>query len=260
MSHPTAATIPHIPVTNPAYGSGIYRRRVRLTRSPGAMLAEMEDCNHGFKTVVEHDGEQVSAIRGEALRTPLTTCNEALSQLQRLVGASIRCSAVELNVIADARANCTHWLDLTVLAINQIPRESDTRLYDVAVTDEINGLSQLRVYLDGELVHDWRARGMELLGPGRLAGCTLFRGFATWASKRFEGDELESALVLQRGNFVAQARRKDPHGSDSGQSAKAHGRGAVCYSYSPGNVERATHPPDSVRDFTDAPEQLLRFV
>lgn len=260
MSQTAAVSIPTIPVTNPEYGTGVFRRRIRLVRSAGFMLAELEDCHHGFRAVVEYDHERVVAIKGEALRTPLSTCPAALSQLQRLVGASIRCSAAELIAIAGASANCTHWLDLTVLAISQIRREEDERLYDVVVTDENNGESMLRVYRDSKLVHDWRASGMELIVSGKLTGQTLFRGFTSWASKQFEGDEMEAALVLQRGNFVAQSRRIAPLHSDHAHPASNHGRGSVCYSYSPGIVEHAMTIPNSERDFTDTPEQLLRFV
>lgn len=244
---------------NPDYGTGIYRRRIRLAPSPGRIAAELEDCNHGFRAVITHDGHVVTGIDGDSPRVPMTTCPEALAPLQRLVGVEVNHTASELNAIAGPRSNCTHWLDLTVLAINHILRDEGVRQYDVEVTDEVEGISELRVYLNGALIHDWRARAFDLLGPGDLSGRPLLRGFAAWAGEVFEGDQREAAFVLHKGNFVAQARRHHPL-AGLGRRPSEHGMGPVCYSYSPGNVERAEHCEDSVRDFTDTPEQLLRFV
>lgn len=256
--------IPLVPITNPDYGHGVYRRRVRLEPGAGRMAGAIEDTNHGFRVVVHHRDGVVTAIDGEAMRTPLSTCAEALTPLRRLVGASVHAAAHELNTLAGARANCTHWLDLACLAINHIPRQSDAdltgpRQYDVEVTDEVDGLAELRVFLDGRLVHEWQSQGMQLRAPQLLADKTLFRGFSAWARECFAGDELEAAVVLQRGVFVAQARKTAVDPVLAARPASEFGREAVCYSYSPGNAERAFHVVDSMRDFTDTPEQLLRF-
>lgn len=245
---------------NPHYGSGVYRRRIRLAAGVGAVVGELEDCNHGFRVAVSHDGERVTAIDGEALRVPYNTCPEALGNLRRLVRTPLGLSARELNAIADPTSNCTHWLDLTVLAIGQAARgATPVRQYDVEVTDEVDGVACARVWRDGELVHDWRTGDFVLSAPAHLAGNTLFRGFAAWASQAFAGDEQEAAFVLQKGYFVAQARRFDVDAA-AGRLAADHGMGQVCFSYSAGNAERARRQPHTVRDFTDTPEQLLRFL
>ena len=80
-----------------------------------------------------------------------------------------------------------------------------------------------------------------------------------WASETFEGDALEAAGALQRGYFVAQARRYrfDPP-EDNPATADGMAPGA-CYSYGAGVVERAFRSGVTVRDFTHAPDKLLRF-
>lgn len=244
---------------NPDFGTGCYRRRIRLAAENGAVIGELEDTNHGFRVRLSHDGERVTAIDGDALRVPYNTCPESLRNLQRLAGVALDTDTSRLYAIADPLSNCTHWLDLTVLAIGQAARGSALRQYDVEVTDAVDGVSEARVWCDDELVHDWRASDFTLRAPTLLAGKTLFQGFAAWAREAFAGDEQEAAFVLQKGFFVAQARRFDIDAA-AGRFAAEFGRGPVCYSYSADNADRARRLPDTVRDFTDTPEQLLRFL
>tara|TARA_R110000772_G_scaffold213761_2_gene324309 strand:+ start:15421 stop:16185 length:765 start_codon:yes stop_codon:yes gene_type:complete len=253
-------SIPVLPITNPHYGTGVYRRRIRLMPGEGHVCAELEDNNHGFRVGIEHDGRSITGITGDALRTPLSTCPGALARLQRLVGANVHSDATQLSRRADPASNCTHWLDLCILAINHIPRGAVDRQYDVAVTDERDGASELSVHCNGVAVHLWHASGLALTAPEPLAGRTLFRGFSSWARDCFSGDALEAALVLQRGNFVAQARRFADALGKANEPVKKHQNGNVCYSYSAEIVEQAIHRPHSVRDFTETPELLLKFV
>lgn len=252
--------IPELPITNPGYGAGVYRRRIRLVPEDRCIVAELEDNNHGFRVRVEHDGQRITRITGDALRTPLSTCPAALSRLQRLVGADVHSDAAQLSRRADPASNCTHWLDLTLLAINHIPRGTGTRQYDVAVTDAQDGVSSLSVQCNGVIVHSWQASGLALTAPEALAGRTLFRGFSAWARECFDKDALEAALVLQRGNFVAQARRFANPLGDASEPVAAHQNGNVCYSYSPEVLTHAVRAPNSMRDFSETPELLLKFV
>ena len=87
---------------NPNYGEGIFRRRIRLTAIPGSgtqpdIFGELEDTQHGFRTRIEHDGEKVTAIHGDPVRYPVSTCPGALGPLQELVGVVLGTSAEEIN-------------------------------------------------------------------------------------------------------------------------------------------------------------------
>lgn len=65
--------------------------------------------------------------------------------------------------------------------------------------------------------------------------------------------------MLQRGYLVAQGRRYDKQAS-AGMSVTSHKeRHGACFSYSEGAVERAVVTSGSDRDFTHAPELLLRL-
>jgi len=248
---------------NPAYGMGVFRRRIRLWREDHLLHGALEDCNHGFVVAIAHDGTKVTAIDGQHKRVPFSTCGGAIVPLQTLVGCELSSTALVLRTHAGPRANCTHWLDLAVLAIVHSQRADAVCEYDIEVTDEnaMGDAQELRVWRNGVLVHDWRYQMGVIVSPEILNGATLFQGFSSRAAAVFtDEDELEAALILQKGNFVAQARRFDLE-SQVGDRASAHKEMAgVCFSYSPERSSDAIRLAGTLRDFTNTPELLLKFV
>jgi len=247
---------------NPAYGSGIFRRRIRLWKEGRLLRGALEDCNHGFTVAITHDGKKITAVAGGPERIPFNTCSGAIKPLQRLVGCDLGLNAQALLTHAGPRANCTHWLDLAVLTIVHGSRAEPVREYDVEVADENpNGDPQIvRVLRNGVLIHEWLSKDGVIVSPGPMQGVTLFQGFSSRAAAAFtDADELEAALVLQKGNFVGQARRFDLIKLvGQGASTEEMMRGA-CFTYSAERSEGAFRLPDSLRDFTSTPEQLLQF-
>jgi hypothetical protein len=247
---------------NPDYGKGLYRRRILLRNEPGGVIAELEDCNHGFRVRVSHDGETVTAVEGEALRVPMTTCPGAVVPLRALAGIALGSSALQILKRVDIRSNCTHLYDLSLLAIAQAHRGTPQRQYDVVVHDQ-TGKQQpaaAEVYRDQQLVHRWLTRDSRIVEPGELKGNTVMQGFTFWANRRFQGDDNEAAFVLQKGLFVAAARILDMsrvHRDPATAHTFMHG---ACYSYSSPQLEQALRLGDTVRDFTHSPEQLLKFL
>lgn len=242
---------------NPNFGSGIYRRRIRLRGQPGTVAAELEDCNHGFRLILRHDGEKVTAIEPEALRVPLTTCSGALEPIRDLIGMPLATDTRDINHRVDPKANCTHLYDLSVLAIHHSLRGETERLYDVAIPDEKDGPTTATVALDGNTVLTWIIADWTLCNDGDLHGKTLGKGFGEWAGHYFQGDEREAAFILQKGYFVSGARRYDINTLGGKPVTDAYGM--ACYSYSPGVIENAVRNTNSIRDFTDTPDQLLKF-
>jgi len=247
---------------NPSYGSGVFRRRIRLWREGMTLHGMLEDCNHGFTVAIAHDGKVITAVAGEPKRIPFNTCDGAIEPLQRLVGCDVGATALALMTHAGPRANCTHWLDLAVLTIVHGQRAEAVREYDIEVPDEnAAGDQPLRVRRNGVLVHDWLCHNSVIVSPTPLKGVTLFQGFSSKAAAVFtDADELEAALVLQKGNFVGQARRFDLIAL-VGQSASADDTmSGACFTYSSERSAQAFRLPDTLRDFTTTPEQLLRFI
>jgi hypothetical protein len=248
-------------IANPRYGAGLYRRRIRLTRSDGYVDAALEDDCHGFTLRLEHDGSRVTAVAGDALRVPLNTCAGAFKPLQGLVGVALDAPVASIIAGVPPRGNCTHLFDLSLLALAHVSQANPVRVYDVEVVDQAQEGKPARaeVFLNGESIHRWQLARMAIVEPEVFAGRPVMRGFAAWANEAFAGQQLEAAMVLSRGVFVACSRLFDMS-EIGGQPALNHTNMlGACYSYSGGVVEHAIRNHDTVRDFSDAPEALLTF-
>jgi hypothetical protein len=254
-------TSPPEPPGNPHYGAGLYRRRIRLSREARQIHGELEDDCHGFRVTLQHDGKVVTAVTGAALRVPMSTCGGALQPLQQLVDMPLDAPVSTIVATLNPRSNCTHWYDLSLLALAHAAHSETVRVYDIEVDDQPADGSAARaeVFHNGHSIHRWLLDRTEIVEPVAFAGRPMLKGFSLWASEAFEGLEREAAFVLSKGVFVAFSRLFDMSGL-GGQSALEHAnmRGA-CYTYSDGVVDAAVRNHDSVRDFSDTPEQLLTF-
>ena len=250
---------------NPNYGSGCFRRRISLEQDGEQVTGYLEDTNHGFGVVLDFVDHKLSHIDAKTIRTPFNTCPGAIEKLQPLIG--LDCSQVhnskDLNLLANATANCTHLLDLTVLTIlfyRSDAEQKRQRQYDVMVSDADANGSDCQVFCDGVLIHRWQAHQFTILEPQALQGKVLYKGFAQWANEHF-ADELENqaAFVLQKGYFVAQARLYDIDAL-AGEKADLHeSMVGVCYTYQPDVAAQAYRLENTTRDFSHSEEQLLKF-
>lgn len=254
--------------TNPDYGSGVFRRRIRLLREGdhhhGQVHGALEDCNHGFQSTVLYQNGLVTEIKPQFMRIPFTTCSGAGQPLQKLAGAAVRSSPAELLAIAPPLANCTHLHDLTLLAIAHSQCEHKVVQYDVEVTDAREGISDLRVwrstgYGDKTLIHHWLSSNYAILSPAHLKDKPLFMGFSRWANAQFSGVENEAAFVLQKGNLVSIGRMLDVEAMTGSRAIDENDR-VACFTYSPQNSSAAVRIGNTVRDFTDHEEKLLKFL
>ncbi|SMB22682.1 conserved protein of unknown function [Sterolibacterium denitrificans] len=246
---------------NTNYGSGVFRRRLHWQATPGCVAVALEDSNHGFRLRLRHDGRQITAVEAEPVRHPFTTCPEAVSNVQQISGLALA-DAAGLRARLPQATNCTHLVDMALLAASHAGAARQERHYDIAVADERDGLTAARITCDGQPIHAWTIRNHVIETPAELAGRPVMRGFYAWAAAQFgETNDLalEAAQLLQRGYFVAQARRsvylpveRYPARSD-GMTVGA------CYSYNTGAVERALRIHGSVRDYSKSAERLLQF-
>jgi hypothetical protein len=251
---------------NPAYGDGCYRRRIRLVSAPGRVDAQLEDTNHGLCVTVYHDDHRVTGLDAETKRIPFDTCPGATRPLEALTGLALSRDASELISQTRPQANCTHLFDLTILAICHAARCRDEghgeRIYDITLEDQRGDQPQAcEIYLNGTRIHRWLTRDWVITAPENLAGKVLYKGFREWAAAAFSGDAAEAAFALQKGYFVGHARRYDL-ASLTGEEAILHKdvmQGA-CYTYSSPQIDVARRTANTVRDFSDTPEQLLTFA
>ncbi|MBW2940751.1 DUF2889 domain-containing protein [Zhongshania aquimaris] len=247
---------------NPNYGLGRYRRRIRLTSIGNSVHGELEDSNHAFRCEISHDGERVTDIQSEVLRIPFNTCPGASEPIRKLIGLSLCDDIQELIPHTDTSGNCTHLLDLALLAIRHARRQESERVYDICIEDQQGEqTAQAEILANGELVHSWQTHNWEIIEPAPLTGKVLYKGFSQWASATFSGDIKEAAFALQKGYFVSSARRYNIN-AQAGLPAAEHMDVMLgaCYSYSSPQIEVALRTANSARDFSDTPEQLLMFL
>lgn len=243
---------------NPRYGSGVFRRRVRVRVAARVIEVDLEDSNHAFRLAVRHDGERLMAIEPDYVRHPFTTCPESGVHLAGLAGRALH-DLPEARRLLETRVSCTHLVDMLGLALAHLHETGFACLYDIAVDDEREGRTRARISCDGEPVHDWTIAQHAIVEPETLLDRPMLQGFHAWAREAFDSRPFEAALMLQRGYFVAQARR---YSTDPEREHPAAGDGVpdgVCYSYSTPVVARARRIEGSKRNFTNDADALLRF-
>ncbi len=247
--------------SNPAYGSGVYRRRLRLRAAKGRVDVELEDSNHAFCLLLLHDGQRVLKVDAEVRRHPFVTCSEASARLLPLVGADIRTDdSAALRQRLPQSANCTHLHDMAMLALaHSRDQPSFVRTYDISVADERDGLTAARIDCDGEQVHAWQVCSDAVAEPLEYAGKPMKRGFYVWASRHYSDMPLEAAVALQRGYFVAQSRRVARLPFQDFPASADNMPDGTCYSYNHDVVARALRIEGTVWDLTYKPELLLQF-
>lgn len=246
--------------TNPDYGNGIYRRRIVLVRQDNRVEARLEDNNHAFSLTLDHDGQHITGVDGQALRYPLSTCPQAMTRLQEFVGLPLAMTAQDLHRQVAARENCTHWYDLLVLAIRHSQREQTQREIEIAIDDPEDGVSNCRVWIDGELLIDWQCCNWVIEQPAQYKGISLSSGFSAWTRDEFSGNALEAALVLQKGYLVAQSRRYDLNITGGMPISDLQSPTGACYSYTTGVFEQAIIQKDYSKDFTHRRDKLALFT
>lgn len=247
---------------NPDYGTGCYRRRIRLVKGDGFVRGELEDTNHGFSVKVFHDGNVVTAIEPDAKRFPYTSCPGAIEPIKGYIGTNIHTGIRELNLHMPSSANCTHLLDLTIMSIRHAANAHPVRQWDIRITDQTSDSDSIcSVNRDGEEIFCWHARDLQLSHPPELSGKPFYLGFGRWASQYFKTEELEAAFMLQKGYFVSLARHFDME-KMAGEPALASqdGMRGACYTYSSPAIEHGLRTSGSMRDFTDCEEKLLKFL
>lgn len=245
--------------------SGSYRRALLVvTRAPGVVVADMEDDFHRFRVVLEHDGSRVTAVQGEGLRTPWTTCGDAGVALAPLVGAALGADPLAAAEHADPKANCTHMFDIAALAFNHAAAGRDRRRYDVELPPFVEGQCHPRLWRDGQLLLEWTlGRGddgrRQIIDPPPYSEPPFLGGFMRWAAATFDPDTAEAAIVLRRACDIGMGRQMDLDAIPVAMELSDHMLG-VCYTMQPGQVEVSRRNVGQIRDFTTVPEALLADV
>jgi len=178
-----------------------FRRRLRVATGPDWVRSALEDDYHCMRVTVRHDGRLATAVHGEMLRAPWTTCPGAPAQLRETFeGVALSDFAAR----GDKTANCTHLHDLALLAAAHA-FDAQPLVYDIYVADPVDGLRCAEIRRDGARVLGWSDRAMQLVEPAELAGTNLM-GLRDWIAT-LAAPQREAARLLQWASIIANGRQ-----------------------------------------------------
>lgn len=232
-----------------------YRRRIRIEPRPGVVLAMLEDDMHCMAVTLRHAGGVVSAVEPVMQRAPWTTCPGARAQL---VATFAGLPLTEITAKREKRANCTHLHDLAVFAAAHA--DGAPLVYDVLVSDPIEGERLLELRRDGAPVLLWREHAGLIVEPATANGLMLHQ-LRDWIAT-LPVDLQEPARVLQWAGLVAHGRTIPIE-----QQSRATDLPPNCYTFQPERAVTAERVGE-LRDFNEgtgepldriAAEQLARL-
>lgn len=216
-----------------------YRRRIRIVPGDGAVVAMLEDDMHCMAVRLRHADGRVTAVEPVMERAPWTTCPGARAQLVATFAGQ---PLAEVTARREKRANCTHLHDLAVLAA---AHAGDARalIYDILVSDPVDGERLLELRRDGAPLLRWRERHGRLVEPASAEGLPLI-ALRDWIAG-LPAAEHEPARALQWAGLVAHGRTIPLE-----EQSVARDMPANCYTFQP---ERAPHARriGITRDFSD---------
>ena len=200
-----------------------------------------------------HRRGRISGIEACVARGPATSCGTATAPLDRLRGLAVNGDLTALRERLPPVLNCTHLTDLAHWAFRSAAGQtSQRREVSIEVPDEAGAAVWIAVTRDGIPIHRWLIKDYQIIEPASLCGKPVMRGFLSWAREHFSGEELDLAVMLQRGVFVARGRRHLVDLSPPVPLKAAAAMRDACHSYSQEHFETATTIVGYVRDFSQA--------
>ena len=222
-----------------------FRRRFIVTPASDRVSSEVEDDYHCMGVTLHHDGKTVTKVAAVMQRAPWTTCPGAVAMLEQTF------NGVSLDGIVargQKRANCTHLHDLAVLAAAHVS-DSDPLVYDLLVSDPIEGRRQAELRRDGTRVLHWVQAEDRIVEPAELAGVN-FNQMRPWIDSLDPAGQ-EAVRLLRWGTILAHGRTTSwERQSDSSRLPLGN-----CYTFQPERAAVAKRV-GVVRDFSQGARPL----
>jgi hypothetical protein len=220
-------------------------RRFVVTPAAGKVVSEVEDDYHCMRVTIQHDSKIATAIKGEMIRAPWTTCPGAPVQLEQTF------NGVALDAFVargQKQANCTHLHDLATLAAAHAHDEAPI-VYDILVGDPVDGQREAELRRNGSAILGWALQGTELVAPAELAGLSLFK-LGPWI-ETLSPDMQEAARVFRWGSLIANGRL-----IPLADQSDATRMPPNCYTFQPDRA-RIAKRVGVIRDFSNGNEKPL---
>lgn len=237
------------------WGTGIFRRQIRLAVDGAVVEAALADDYQRFALRLVHDGTTIVAVEADTVRIPWTACPGAAVALRALEGQPLAALADPRAHGIDPRQHCTHLFDLVTLVAAHARDDGLRRFDDIAVPDRRDGATRATLWRDGAELLTWDVVGDQIVAPEPFAGRHLSGSFAAWATGALEADRAEAAIVLRRATLMGSGRSADI--DDAARASDYAGFVGSCFTFQPERVEGARRRWGSAWDFTDDPGALL---
>lgn len=222
-----------------------YRRRFLVTSGPGWARSDLEDDFHHMHVTVRHADGIATAIEPVMERWPWTTCPLAGAELQRtFIGQPLAAFAGH----GDKLQNCTHLYDLATLAAAHAGDE-ETLVYDVLVSDPVEGRRQAELRRNGVTVMRWADQGGRFIEPAELAGTSLY-DMRAWLDG-LDPERQEQARILRWGSMVSHGRTLPLE--EQSDASRMQPR---CFTFQPRNAAEARRIGE-IRDFSGGAQEPL---
>jgi hypothetical protein len=228
-------------------GAPGFTRRLRITALRGKVRSEVEDDFHHMRVTIEHDGEVAHMVKAELLRAPWSTCPEAVLKCEQTF---TQVELKEFTAKRDKAYNCTHLYDLALLAAAHAHDEA-VLVYDVFVTDPIDGKRHAQLKRNGEMLLQWWDREYHIVEPPALAGMKLME-MREWIDAQ-DPPQQEAARILQWASLIAHGRIIPLE-----QQSDASRMRPSCYTFQPEQAARAKRI-GIARDFSGGSVQPLEL-
>ena len=217
------------------------------------MTVELEDNFHHFRLSLDHDGTKVTAVAAETVRHPWSLCPLAIRQLDQFVGRPLVSDQGEIAQGIDAAEQCTHLMDLAVLAISAAARGVDYRRYDMTAARLPGRRMSARLRRNDGMAIDLELDDSRIISPPEFAGVSVKRGFSKWANGTLPADLAEAMLLFRRTIFIGGGRRDLDARTTAASGARNLG---ACFVMQPERAARALRMVGSTLEFEDGKSPL----
>jgi hypothetical protein len=222
-----------------------FRRRFIVTPAPNRVSSEVEDDYHCMGVTIHHDGTTATRVEAVMQRAPWTTCPGAIAMLEQTFKGVPLAGFVARGA---KRTNCTHLHDLATLAAAHA-FDSKPLVYDILVSDPIEGRRQAQLRRDGTTVLGWVQVDGRIVEPAELAG-VAFDQMRAWMDS-LDPARQEAARLLRWGDILAHGRTVAwERQSDSSRLPVGN-----CYTFQPERITAAKRV-GAIRDFSQGAQPL----
>lgn len=222
-----------------------FRRRLIVAPAADRVKSEVEDDYHCMGVTVHHDGTVATKIEAVIQRAPWTTCPGAIAVIeQTFTGVPLAGFAAR----GEKKANCTHLHDLAVLAAAHAFDQGPI-VYDILVSDPIDGRREAQLRRDGRTVLGWTLAGGVIVEPTELAGIQLDQ-MRPWIDS-LDCERQEAARLLRWGTILANGRTI----KWERQSVSSRLPAGNCYTFQPERITEARRI-GAIRDFSHGAQPL----